>query len=521
MFSAALLCSAAAWTVWTVDDQLLHYHDIPFPSLPDYLFALQYPCFFLAILLTPRTPQAGPRLLMVLDGLLFLGAAAAFSWFFLLEPLVGQTRLAPLARGVALAYPLGDLLVLAGLALILLQPARYPAHRQAVAIVTAAVACLIVGDTLAVALALHPDHVFRRGALPDLFWMAAGMLVPLAALARRQVTPFVAAPSAPPARWAYRREDVLASLRFFLPLAAALAASAAILARALLMLEVIGPRGLFVRLAVSGGLLLLAVSRLEVMFLENARLQREREEAHTRVQEARVETRALRELHRRKDEFLGVVSHELKTPLASLRGYVELAMRRLGTWRPGEGEETTARRSALARTALTGADESVHRLSRLVDDLLDETRLRAGRLPFRPEPCDLVAVVRASVEAQRAAEPHRAICLNLPAGPVPVVADAARIGQVVANYLTNALKYSKEDRPVAVHLEMAVEGAGVEGAEGAGGVARVSVRDEGIGIPPDAQAAVWERYRRVEGAEVQSGSGIGLGLGLYHQQGDH
>src|SRR5262245_23893911 len=119
MFSAALLCSAAAWTVWTVDDQLLHYHDIPFPSLPDYLFALQYPFFFLAILFSPRTPQAGPRLLMVLDGLIFLGAAAAFSWYFLLEPLVSQGRLAPLARGVALAYPLGDLLVLAGLALIL------------------------------------------------------------------------------------------------------------------------------------------------------------------------------------------------------------------------------------------------------------------------------------------------------------------------------------------------------------------------------------------------------------------
>ncbi len=99
--------------------------------------------------------------------------------------------------------------------------------------------------------------------------------------------------------------------------------------------------------------------------------------------------------------------------------------------------------------------------------------------------------------------PERHIILHVPEGPVFVSADAERIGQVVTNYLTNALKYSREDRPVEVGVEE-------EWQQG-----RVWVHDQGPGIPPEAQESLWERFQRVPGIEVQSGSGIGLGLGLY------
>jgi len=517
LLSAALLCYAVARTLWTVDDQLLVHQDLPFPSLPDYLFVLQYPLFFLGVLLIPRTPLAGSRLLTLLDCLLFLGAAAALSWTFLLAPIFDYSRLSPLARGVSLSYPLGDLLVLVGLALVFLRPHHYRSDRLVLGLLIAAFACLVVGDLLAVALVLHPQHVFRRGALPDLFWMAASLLLPLAVWVglrralRRPRTP--QAPVTPALRMGYRRDDVLASLRLVLPVAAAVLASVAILLHAELtearsgigVLHWLGP------FAISFGLLLLAILRQELTFLENARLQREREEA-------RAYEQALRALNRRKDEFLSVVSHELRTPLASLRGYLELLARRFDAWWPQTGAATErARPVASARAALAGAEESVCRLSRLGDDLLDDARVSAGRLALRPQPCDLGAIVRAAVEEQRALVPQRSIHLAAPVTQtVPVLADAERIAQVVTNYLTNALKYSKEDQPVAVRLDVVEGGGESDGGEGElGALARVSVRDEGIGIPVAEQQQVWERFAVVAGTTVQSGSGISLGLGLH------
>jgi signal transduction histidine kinase len=116
----------------------------------------------------------------------------------------------------------------------------------------------------------------------------------------------------------------------------------------------------------------------------------------------------------------------------------------------------------------------------------------------------LDAVVREAVEEQRQLHPERTIALDVPSEPrVPVVADAHRLGQVVTNLLTNALKYSPTDRPVEVGLQVHNQQA------------RVWVRDAGPGLPPAEQEHVWERYYRAPGVSVQSGSGIGLGLGLH------
>jgi signal transduction histidine kinase/CHASE3 domain sensor protein len=253
-------------------------------------------------------------------------------------------------------------------------------------------------------------------------------------------------------------------------------------------------------------LLAQAVARLAALVIERERLLREREAAQSRAL-------ALTETNRRMDEFLGVASHELKTPVTSLKLNVQLATRRLRELNERiEGHETGGR-AAIAEMAHTVAtvsrmlersDRTMARLTRLVDDLLDMSRIRAGRLELRPEPCDLATIVADAVQEQREVSPGHSITLALPpSGAVPIVADADRIGQVVTNYLTNALKYSKESHPVEVEVRLDA------------GHARVAVRDGGPGLPPEEREAVWEPFHRAKGIEVVSGSGVGLGLGLY------
>ena len=226
-------------------------------------------------------------------------------------------------------------------------------------------------------------------------------------------------------------------------------------------------------------------------------------ECHAAELEQAVEerTRELREANHRMDEFLAMAGHELKTPLTSIKGYIQLAQLRLAGI---VGQDAEAAHIVRARTLLERAEGQTVRLNRLVNDLLDVSRIQAGKLEFRLGPTDLAAIVRAAVEEQREWAPDRAICLEMPAGlSVPIVADADRIGQVVTNYLTNALKYSPGDCPVTVGLEALPAQV------------RVWVRDEGPGLPAAEQERIWERFYRASGIERQHHSHSDLGLGLH------
>ncbi|HEV2237204.1 MAG TPA: PAS domain-containing sensor histidine kinase [Ktedonobacterales bacterium] len=240
-------------------------------------------------------------------------------------------------------------------------------------------------------------------------------------------------------------------------------------------------------------------ARLAALVLERERLLLEREEE-------RAHALALTEANRRMDEFLGIATHELKTPVTSSSLCVELATDSLTR----VIAELTEAHDAMAHTLepihklLVQADAGIARLSRLMEDLLDVSRIRAGKLEFRWSRCDLAAIVRDAVREQSQIASNRAIILHLSATrTVRVWADAERIGQVVANFLTNALKYSPEDCPVQVSLRVG------------GGWARVSVKDAGLGIARDEQDRIWHRFQRGRGIVVQSGSSVGLGLGLY------
>jgi PAS domain S-box-containing protein len=237
-----------------------------------------------------------------------------------------------------------------------------------------------------------------------------------------------------------------------------------------------------------------------------------------RAEEAlRASELALQEANQHKDEFLGIASHELRTPLTSAKANIQIVARRLaGAIAASDGDAAAllAQLVPLQRQLERG-EAALDRLGRLVADLLDLSRIQAGKLELRPERMDLVTVVREAVEEETAAWPDRDVRLEgLAEGlagdaPAPgmglwVDADPDRVRQVVINYLSNALKYAPPDRPIAVRVAVCT----------GEGVARVAVRDEGPGLTPDQQARLFERFYRVEGISRLQGSGIGLGLGL-------
>jgi PAS domain S-box-containing protein len=245
-----------------------------------------------------------------------------------------------------------------------------------------------------------------------------------------------------------------------------------------------------------------AVAQLAALILERERLLREREES-------RANELALLSANQRMDEFLGIASHELKTPITSVKANIQMAERRLQPFLSPEPLTEHLSESELVELLerlsllLTRADTSVGYLVRLVDDLLDVSRIHADKLEIEMRPLDLVGPVHEVVEEQRQLHPRRTILAALPDGEVRVAADADRVGQVITNYLTNALKYSKAESPVQVSVDTA------------DGMARVAVRDRGQGLAPEERGRVWERFYRAPGITVQSGSGTGLGLGLH------
>ncbi|HEX8983138.1 MAG TPA: GAF domain-containing protein [Ktedonobacterales bacterium] len=234
-----------------------------------------------------------------------------------------------------------------------------------------------------------------------------------------------------------------------------------------------------------------AVSTLCTLVIERDHMLHEQAAADAQVL-------ALEQANHRMNEFLSIAAHELRTPITVIKANLQMVRRRSAQANPA-GASSGRNDELLIRT-----ERSLTRLTRLVDDLLDVSRVRAGKLEMRIEPVDLGDVLTDTVEEQRLATNDRVIELDASArGHALVMADPERIGQVITNYLTNALKYSNAKAPVRVWLE-------VDGQN-----ARVSVEDQGPGISPAEQEQVWELFHRSANIEVLSGSGVGLGLGLH------
>lgn len=244
----------------------------------------------------------------------------------------------------------------------------------------------------------------------------------------------------------------------------------------------------------------------------------------SRVAHARTEAEALaeelresqRETERRVDEFLGVASHELKTPLTTIFANVQLAARKaqnLEKMMRARSLDLDAleRMPAELTVMLERTERQARRQDRLVNDLLEMSRAQSGKLELNVTECDIVTLVRDVAEEQGRAHPTRSIELHVASADeagLVATADDHRIEQVITNLLSNALKYSSEDAPVAITVGSEQD---IEGRRWA----RVSISDHGPGLSTAEQAQVWDRFYRVPGLMVKSGSGIGLGLGLF------
>ena len=201
-------------------------------------------------------------------------------------------------------------------------------------------------------------------------------------------------------------------------------------------------------------------------------------------------------LDRAKDGFLSIAAHELRNPLTSLHGNLQLLRRRIGQ-EPGREAEIERVEGVLAQS---------DRLASLVGRLLDVSRAELGRLDLSLAPIDAAATVRRIVEAARGLDPARPVTVEAP-DRLPAVWDEVRVEQVLTNLIDNALKYASHGG-----VQVTV------GGDDAGGVT-VAVRDSGPGVPDTAKARLFERYYRGgrdTSAPGTDGNGTdGLGLGLY------
>ncbi|BDG06903.1 hybrid sensor histidine kinase/response regulator [Anaeromyxobacter paludicola] len=208
------------------------------------------------------------------------------------------------------------------------------------------------------------------------------------------------------------------------------------------------------------------------------------------VTELKAAEERLRDSDRRKTEFLGVLSHELRNPLAPIRNSIYLLERA-----PPDSEQAGRARQVIQR--------QVAHLARLVDDLLDVTRISRGKIELRRALVDAREIVQRTCDDHRTLLEGRGVTLRVEAsGPAWVEADATRLAQVLGNLLQNAAKFSPAGGTVTVAVQ----------AEG--GHARIRVRDDGIGIAPDLLPHVFEPFVQADDGLSRSHGGLGLGLAL-------
>lgn len=208
------------------------------------------------------------------------------------------------------------------------------------------------------------------------------------------------------------------------------------------------------------------------------------------IDNARLYREAQRAI-RQREEFLSIAAHELKTPITSLRGFAQVLLRQF--------DGKPARDQGVVRRALEVIEQQSDRLARLVSQLLDTSRLEAGRLVLDRQPTDLARLVREATARVQVNINHHTIGVEAPAEALAVV-DPLRLEQVLTNLIDNAVKYS----PSGGRIEVELVRAGEE-------LLRLIVRDRGLGIGPEERARIFDRFYQAHGSDHRSG----LGLGLY------
>ncbi len=234
--------------------------------------------------------------------------------------------------------------------------------------------------------------------------------------------------------------------------------------------------------------------KVEVEFVSNVYAEDHQQVVQCNIRDiterCRLE-RQLADLDRRKDEFLAMLSHELRNPLAPILNAVQLLQLQKG-------------QNSVQRKAHTIIERQVGQLTHLVDDLMEVSRTLTGRIQLRRERFDVSGIVERAVETVRPLIDQRKheLTVSLPPDPIWLYADAARLEQVVTNLLTNAVKYTNEGG----HIWLSVQQEGDK--------AVLRVRDTGLGITPAFLPHVFDLFTQAERSSDRSQGGLGIGLAL-------
>jgi signal transduction histidine kinase len=448
----------------TIGDVVQAVYDVglrrsPYPSLADPFYLAFYPLVLLALLRVPAGAlSAVRRAKTMLDVATIVVGGGAVVWYLVLGPTVLEGGRGVMAMTVSLAFPIGDLLLLASLGVVLLRQSPI-ALRAPLRLITLALALGIAADVLYGDGQLH--GTYTAGDFIDTLYVLEFSAFALAGMHQ-------APADVEGVGGGEERLPPFSSRASWLPYL-----SVAVALGVLLGVERNHP--FFPDIS-----LVLIVSALTILVAVRQYLA-QRELLQTEA--------ALRHSEQVKDEFLSVVGHELRTPLTSIRGSLGL----LAGGVLGQLPEDAANMVAVAVL-------NTERLGRLVNDILDIERMAAGSLTVEPNAVEATALVEQSIQVVQATAEAAGVSLRRDIAPLTVLADADRIVQALVNLLGNAVKFSPRGGLVTIAVTRCDEAA------------RFSVRDNGRGIPADRLEAIFERFRQVDASDAREKGGTGLGL---------
>ncbi len=458
--SVAMACEAIADSLLLAND--INYRQPPFPSPADAFFLAFYVVLFAALLRVPLARVTRSRLTTILlDCATIVVGGGAVIWYYVLGPNVVESSGDTLARAVSLAYPIADLVLLAGLAALLLRDSAR-VFRAPLLSIAIGVTAAILADSIYGYGTLH--GTYTGGDPLDTLYVIEFMAFTFAAIFQRPIP----AGAADPSLGDWMQPSRLGGWLPYLGLGAGFGL--------LLGVELGGAFFPDTSVVLIVGLLVALIAARQHLALRE-------------LAEAEAELRAS---ERVKDEFVSVVGHELRTPLTSIRGS-------LGLLQAGLVGQVTGEASEMLDIAVTNTD----RLVRLINNVLDIERMDAGAMQLELAPTRVSELVRQAAQIVQVAATQAKVKIDIDVQEDVIVGvDADRIIQVLVNLLGNAVKFS--ERWGVVSVTVACED----------GWALCSVSDNGRGIPEDRLQGIFERFRQVDASDARELGGSGLGLSI-------
>jgi signal transduction histidine kinase len=470
LFAAGLMAFAVGDILFNFYARIWH-RDLPVPSVADAFYLAAYPFLAVGLVLLVLRMASKDRRAGVIDAALLTVAFGICHWIFVMHPLLAGSA-DWVSKLVALSYPAMDVVLLAALVFLALTPATQTvAYRY----LTASIVLLVVVDEI---YGISPE------SFPGTSWLDAGWLLSYVLWGAAALSPSMRDLSQPrPVRG-----PRLTNLRL-LALCGAVATVPAVLVAEHLANRQIDAVALAIGSSVLSGLVLLRLGGLVRTFDRLRRTERSaRAEAQSAQRQLMQQNERLLEADRLKDEFVALISHDLRTPLTSIVGYLELIL---------DDDNLTEQQ----RGFLDVADRNADRLLRLVNDLLFVARFEAGQLELHPSDLDLADIVKQSVAEAGSRAVAGGVDLTYEAeGVADVHADKGRMFQLVENLVSNAIKFTPTGGDVRVSLTRV------------NGVVRLEVADTGIGIASEEQERLFERFFRASTASEHQIPGTGLGL---------